>query len=453
MAKTKTQYRCQQCGYISAMALGRCPECQAWGSLSEELNASSPAATKPGPKRIMAQKPQPIRLADVTIAEHTHQPTGLSELDRVLGGGVMPGSYMLLGGDPGIGKSTLVMQWAARQATQQVLYIAGEESPEQIKHRAERLGVSLDHVWVYAELQVTELLATLQDLRPHMLIVDSIQSLYHPELNSAPGGVSQIRECAGVLMQVAKGMGITTILVGHVTKDGQLSGPKVLEHMVDVVLTFEGDKYQPLRVLRATKNRFGSTQEVGLFDMTEAGLAEVQNPSEKFAGSAKTTPLPGSALTVTLEGRRPLLIELQALVSPSAYASPRRLANGVDLGRMHQVVAVVEKQLGLDCSRLDIYVNAVGGFTVEEPAADLAMAMAIITSWRQVSLPPGWVLVGELGLTGEIRRVTGLQTRLAESQRLGFTHMLHPSDKRLTAHPGIRHQDATTLINAISHVL
>ena len=450
MAKVKSQYRCQQCGYISAMAMGRCPECQAWGSLTEEFDS---ATTKPGPKRVLSQKPQPLRLADVTIPEHMHVPTGINELDRVLGGGIMPGSYVLLGGDPGIGKSTLVMQLAAKLTQQQVLYVAGEESPEQIKHRADRLGVSLDHVWVYAELQVTELLATLQDLRPQVLIIDSIQSLYHPELNSAPGGTSQIRECAGVLMQVAKGMGITTILVGHVTKDGQLSGPKVLEHMVDVVLTFEGDKYQPLRVLRANKNRFGSTQEVGLFDMTEAGLAEVQNPSEKFASHAKTAPLPGSAMTVTLEGRRPLLIELQALVSPSAYASPRRLANGVDINRMHQVIAVVEKQLGLDCSRLDIYVNAVGGFTVEEPAADLAMAMAIITSWRQVSLPPGWVLVGELGLTGELRRVTGLQTRLAESQRLGFSHVLHPVDKRVSAQAGLQHAAANTLLNAVTSIL
>jgi DNA repair protein RadA/Sms len=454
MAKVKTTFCCSQCGYISAVPLGRCPECQAWNTLVATEKDVTPS--KPGPRRVAALKPKPTRLADVVVPVDMHLPSGLTELDRVLGGGVMPGSYILLGGDPGIGKSTLVMQMAARYPQQQVLYVAGEESPEQIKHRAARLGVNLDHVWVYPELQVTELLATVQDLQPAILIVDSIQSIYHPDLNSAPGGVGQIRECAGVLMQVAKAMGITTVLVGHVTKDGQLSGPKLLEHMVDVVLTFEGDKYQPLRVLRANKNRFGNTQEVGLFEMTETGLDPVTDLSTRFTGQNRLNPLPGSALTITLEGRRPLLVELQALVTPSAYASPRRLANGVDLNRLHQVLAVVEKQLGVDCSRLDVYVNAVGGFTVEEPAADLAMAMAILTSWRQVSLPPHWVLVGELGLTGELRSIAGLPVRLTESERLGLHHVLHPADSRLgkvptlpkvTAHP------VKTLLTAVTTVL
>jgi DNA repair protein RadA/Sms len=481
MAKVKHQYRCQQCGYVSAMAMGRCPDCQAWGSLQEEFldpTGGAGAAAKPGPKRIGATKPQPIRLSTVTLPTQDRYATGIGELDRVLGSGtssgasatgndtngngLMPGSYILLGGDPGIGKSTLVLQWAARMPQCQILYIAGEESPEQIKHRADRLGLPLDHVWVYAECQVTECLATVQELRPHMLIVDSIQSMYHPDMSNTPGSTAQIRECAGVLMQVAKTLGITTVLIGHVTKDGQLSGPKLLEHLVDVVLTFEGDKYQPLRVLRANKNRFGSTQEVGLFEMTELGLKEVTNPSEHFTSHNRQHPLPGSALTVTLEGRRPLMIELQALVSPSAYASPRRLANGVDTNRLHQVVAVVEKQLGIDFSRMDVYINAVGGFTVEEPAADLAMAMALVTSWRQVSLPPGWVIMGELGLTGELRRITGLPVRLAESQRMGLSHALYPAAAETTkqtkttktpASSTLTPHGINTLLQAITTVL
>ncbi|MBY0403147.1 MAG: DNA repair protein RadA, partial [Cyanobacteria bacterium] len=366
--------------------------------------------------------------------------TGFPELDRVLGGGlggggIVPGSYILLGGDPGIGKSTLMLQLAEKLSNgiekpnsprKNVLYIAGEESPHQLKMRAERLSLKMGSFWVYPETDLSLIIEEIKHNQPDVVIIDSIQSIYSPALSGTPGSVGQIKECAGALMNLAKGYGITIFLVGHVTKEGAISGPKLLEHTVDSVLYFEGEKYSDLRILRSVKNRFGNTQEIGVFEIGSQGLIEVSNPSELFLSKSSYQNHPGSVILATVEGSRPLLVELQALVGQSAYATPRRVANGVEFNRLHQVVAVLERRLGLDFSRQDIYVNVVGGLHIEEPAADLAIALAILTSQRNIAILPGTVLAGEIGLTGEIRPIRHGEKRMSEAQTLGFKQMILP---------------------------
>jgi DNA repair protein RadA/Sms len=400
--------------------------------------------------------------------------TGFVELDRVLGGGLVPGALVLLGGDPGIGKSTLLLQVAQAMASQcRVLYVSAEESAQQVRLRWRRLvprgtaraddseapveasgrrppGASLQ---LLAETDLDQVLEELDALRPAVAILDSIQALHDANLSSAPGTVAQVRECAAALQRLAKRQGAALLLVGHVTKEGLLAGPKVLEHLVDTVLTFEGDRFASHRLLRAVKNRFGATHELGVFEMRDGGLAEVTNPSELFLGGGQ--PSPGTATIVAFEGTRPLVVELQALVSPTSYASPRRTATGVGTNRLHQILAVIEKHLGLPLSRFDCYLAVAGGLQVEEPAADLGVAAAVVASHRDLTLPPGTVLIGELGLGGQLRPVGQLELRLQESARLGFTRAVVPRGGGLGtgASPGLEILESSTLAEAMARAL
>lgn len=442
MAKSKVTYLCTECGYSAPSYLGRCPECQSWNSFNEQISVK-PKTDTLRTRTLIASPPSPhetgggnsssriVRLSDVTMENAEQFSSGFPELDRVLGGGIMPGGYVLVGGDPGIGKSTLMLQTASKVGEQGkfVLYVAGEESPYQIKMRAERLAVSADKISVLPVTNIQQVLEAIRSALPDLVIIDSIQAMYCADVSGTPGSVSQIKECAAILMEAAKTLNIPIFLIGHVTKEGVVSGPKLLEHTVDAVLYFEGDKYQNLRILRTVKNRFGSTQEIGVFEMAEMGLKEITNPSELFLsqsmlGSAGNQP--GSVVAATIEGSRPILVEIQALVGQSAYPSPRRVGNGIDANRLHQIIAVLERRLGLDFSRQDVYVNVVGGLRIDEPAADLAVAVAIISGARNLSVITGTVVTGEMGLTGEIRPVRQCQNRLQEAARIGFQRMLIP---------------------------
>lgn len=414
----KVEYVCQSCGYRSARWLGRCPSCEGWNTLVEEVSV---------PRRPASRAAKPVPLPEVSPLPEKRWPTGITELDRVLGGGFVPGSLVLVGGDPGIGKSTLALQAAHRLAEvgRQVLYVAGEESAQQTRMRAERLGALSRGVWVVAETDLDAVLAACRRLRPALVVVDSIQTVYRPDVPSAPGSVGQVRECAAALLQLAKSEGVAVLLVGHVTKEGMLAGPKVLEHLVDTVLYFEGERHQSYRVLRATKNRFGSTNEIGVFEMRASGLEEVPNPSAAFL-SERPPGASGAAVVCTLEGSRPLLVEVQALVSPSAFGTPRRATSGVDYNRLLLLLAVLEKHAGLSFSQADVYANAAGGVRVEEPAADLGVALSLASSYRSTALDSQTVFCGELGLAGEVRPVPQLGRRLAEAKKLGFSRALVP---------------------------
>ncbi|HEY9900031.1 MAG TPA: DNA repair protein RadA [Pantanalinema sp.] len=456
MAKLKTKYVCQQCASEQPRWMGKCPECNAWNSLVEEA-VSAPAPTgaaKPGTFKSPAIGRAPQRLRDVSIHDEERFSSGLGELDRVLGGGVVPGSLVLLGGDPGIGKSTLLLQVAQHLAGigRRVLYVSGEESARQIRMRARRLGAENDHLYVLAETDMSVIAATLSEVQPEWAVIDSIQAIYDPDLNSAPGSVSQVRGATGTLMRLAKDQGISLCIVGHVTKEGTLAGPRVLEHMVDTVLYFEGDRFKSYRLVRAVKNRFGSTNEVGLFEMQEAGLQEVTNPSAVFLAE-RTKETTGSAIVSTMEGTRPLLVEIQALVSPSTLASPRRASTGIEHNRMVQILAVLEKRVGLPLSKYDVYVNVVGGLSIEEPAGDLGVALAVASSMRDVALAPEAIAMGEVGLNGEIRGVNGLEARLKEAAKLGFTKAIVPAhsldDKSLRLPKGLEVVGVNRLYDAI----
>lgn len=461
MSKTTTRYTCTECQYVAAAYMGKCPRCDAWGSMTETRQAKAPTATDlaqpSGRFQVLRERlsasndptapPQragtsdshhPQALATITTEASQRDTTGYAELDRVLGGGLLQGSYVLIGGDPGIGKSTLLLQVAAQlpvlnsahhpeAATATVLYVAGEESPQQIKQRAERLSLSHANILLTTQTQIEALVEQIQTLRPRWVIIDSIQSLYSPHVSSTPGSVSQLKECASVLMQVAKTTQTTILLIGHVTKEGGVAGPKVLEHTVDTVLYLEGERYQNLRLLRAVKNRFGNQQELGVFEMQGGGMVEVPNPSARFLSlSGNAEPQPGSVITATVEGSRPLLVEIQALVGQTVYPNPRRLANGFENNRLHQIIAVLERRLGLDVTRQDVYVNVVGGFTIDEPAADLAIALAIIGSHTNQPMPGQTVVFGELGLTGEIRPVPHTAWRMQEAAKIGVQRMIAP---------------------------
>jgi len=415
----RVYYVCQSCGYRSPRWLGRCPNCDAWNSLAEEVE---------GPRRRPERRTaQPVPLPEVSPLPEQRWPTGIGELDRVLGGGFVPGSLVLVGGDPGIGKSTLALQAAYRlaEAGRPVLYVAGEESAQQTRMRAERLGAVSRGVWVVAETDLDAVLASVRKLRPSLVVVDSIQTVYRPDLPSAPGSVGQVRECAAALLQLAKSEGVAVVLVGHVTKEGMLAGPKVLEHLVDTVLYFEGERHQAYRVLRATKNRFGSTNEIGVFEMGPTGLVEVPNPSAVFLGE-RPPGAAGAAVVCTVEGSRPLLVEVQALVSPSAFGTPRRATSGVDYNRLLVLLAVLEKHAGLSFSQADVYANAAGGVRVEDPSADLGTALAVVSSYRSTALDDRTVFCGELGLAGEVRPVPHLARRLGEARKLGFERAVVP---------------------------
>ncbi len=416
----KTSFICQVCGYSTVKWLGRCPDCGGWSTFQEEIIKKSTSQSSPDMSKLLP-------IGNIEVKEESRFSTGIAELDRVLGGGIVDGSLIIVGGEPGIGKSTLLLQAANTCGNDAgtVLYVSGEESREQIRLRANRLGSLSPRLYVMAETDLNIIIECVNKLSPRVLIVDSIQTIYHPDLTSPPGTVSQIRDCTYELMKIAKSTGLVIFLVGHVTKQGIIAGPKLLEHMVDTVLYFEENSQQPYRILRSVKNRFGSTNELGIFEMTSEGLKEVPNPSEVFL-SERTSDFPGTVVFPTIEGTRPLLVEIQALTGYSTYAQPRRSGNGIDLNRMFLVLAVLEKRIGLRFGNIDVYINVVGGIRVDEPAADLAIACAICSSFWDRPVPSQSVIFGEIGLTGEIRNVLHSDRRLSEVYKMGFHRCVLP---------------------------
>jgi DNA repair protein RadA/Sms len=425
MSKIHSKYTCQSCGYESARWVGKCPNCGVWNSFVEELIASKKTSRKSGAS---AGGRGPISIEDVDVSPEPRTSTHIPELDRVLGGGIVPGSVVLVGGDPGIGKSTLMMQMACAMPEKTVLYITGEESPQQIKLRAERLDVRPSrNLLLLAETNLEVIEALLEKQTPDIFIVDSIQTMLHPSFESAPGTVSQVREAASFFSRIAKSRNIPAFLVGHVTKEGVIAGPKVIEHMVDTVLQFEGERHYAYRVLRAMKNRFGSTNEIGIFEMHDGGLKEVENPSRAFLAERQYG-ASGSTVVAGMEGTRPLLLEVQALVAPTSYGVPQRTATGFDSRRLQMLLAVLEKRVGLRVGSLDVFVNVAGGVRVDEPAADLGMAAAIVSSLKDIPSDSQAVVVGEVGLGGEIRTVHQVERRAAEASKLGFTRIILPKN-------------------------
>lgn len=426
--KTKTTFVCQECGQTSVKWLGKCPSCQAWSSFVEELEAPE-ASSSPGGGAfgaIHATKPQ--KLKDVEGAQLNRKNCGIGELDRVLGGGIVKGALILLGGDPGIGKSTLLLQTTVLCSNRgdRVLYVTGEESPKQTKMRFDRLGAQLNSdLWLVAETSVERIEEHIKDIKPTLLIIDSVQTLYTQQLQSAPGSVGQLRAVTSRMMAIAKGQEISTFLVGHVTKDGAIAGPRVLEHMVDTVLYFEGQKGHPLRMLRAVKNRFGSTDEVGTFEMQENGLVEVLNPSELFL-SERAKDASGSVVTCSYEGTRPLLVEIQGLVCPTVYGNPRRTTLGFDSNRVAMLMAVLEKKAGLEIAGADVFLNIAGGVKLNEPALDLGVLIALASSHIDRAIDYHTMVFGEIGLGGEIRAVNGATARIIEGKQLGFKKIILP---------------------------
>ncbi|MEH2463835.1 DNA repair protein RadA [Nostoc sp.] len=466
MAKPKTFYVCNECGAESPQWFGKCPACGTYNSLEEQITiqssvdvpsrggVSSWQSTQTNGKS--QAKPAKARASltfdQITDRQIARWESGYGELDRVLGGGVVPGSMVLIGGDPGIGKSTLLLQVSNQLAQKyRILYVTGEESGQQVKLRASRLGVSKSvnlvneqkgtvivdttlpidpdsigaDLYVLPETDLEEILREIDSLKPNVAVIDSIQTVFFPALTSAPGSVAQVRECTAALMKVAKHEDVTMLIVGHVTKEGAIAGPKVLEHLVDTVLYFEGDRFASHRLLRTVKNRFGATHEIGIFEMVAEGLREVANPSELFLGN-RDDPAPGTAIVVACEGTRPIVVELQALVSPTSYPSPRRAGTGVDYNRLVQILAVLEKRVGIPMSKLDSYVASAGGLNVEEPAVDLGIAIAIVASFRDRIVDPGTVLIGEVGLGGQVRSVSQMELRLKEAAKLGFKRAIVP---------------------------
>ncbi|WP_410618141.1 DNA repair protein RadA [Amycolatopsis sp. cmx-8-4] len=449
--KKGVNYRCASCGYEAAKWLGRCPECQEWGSFAERG-----AAGKPAIQRVAAGAPsapaRPIGEVDVETARARR--TGVSELDRVLGGGLVPGAVVLLAGEPGVGKSTLLLevayQWA--KTVDRSLYVTGEESAGQVRLRAERTGNVHDRMFLAAESDLSAILGHVDDVKPGVLIVDSVQTMASPLVDGSPGGVTQVKAVTSGLVALAKERGLPVVLVGHVTKDGTVAGPRVLEHLVDVVLQFEGDKHSTLRMVRGIKNRFGAADEIGCFELVEEGIVGVPDPSGLFI-SQTAEPVPGTAITVAMEGKRPLLGEVQALVSSTSAPQPRRAVSGLDSARVAMVLAVLEKRGGLKLADKDVYVATVGGMKITEPGTDLALVLALTSSFGDVALSPRLVSVGEVGLAGEIRRVPSVGRRLAEAARLGFTHALVPPDSGKPP-AGIRVLEVANVadaLNAASH--
>ncbi|PPS45380.1 DNA repair protein RadA [Chroococcidiopsis sp. TS-821] len=469
MPKPRTYYVCNECGAESPQWFGKCPACGTYNSLEEQIEPTT-SATLPSRGGLQltrsnnksATKPAKPR-ASLTFAQISDRQvmrwvSGYGELDRVLGGGIVPGSLVLIGGDPGIGKSTLLLQVSNQLAQKyRILYVCGEESGQQVKLRASRLGVAKPindsnngeaninlpqsnsaatdiavgaDLYVLPETDLEEILREIDSLKPNVAVIDSIQTVYFPTLTSAPGSVAQVRECTAALMQVAKRDDVTMLIVGHVTKEGAIAGPKVLEHLVDTVLYFEGDRFASHRLLRTVKNRFGATHEIGIFEMIDRGLREVPNPSELFLGN-RDEPAPGTAIVVACEGTRPIVVELQALVSPTSYASPRRSTTGVDYNRLLQILAVLEKRVGIPLSKLDSYVASAGGLNVEEPAVDLGVAIAVVASFRDRVVDPGTVLIGEVGLGGQVRAVSQMELRLKEAAKLGFKRAIVPKGQNL----------------------
>ncbi|MCH8567690.1 MAG: DNA repair protein RadA [Balneolales bacterium] len=429
MAKSKSRYECNSCGYITPRWLGNCPGCKSWNSFTEvkELPQESAKASAHRAKTAAgsAQIPEARKLAEVRLDETMRTTTGMAEFDRVLGGGLVGGSFILIGGDPGVGKSTLSLQLAGKRPDLKILYCSGEESAGQIRQRADRLGIVSDGLYIYTETDILGIQRTAEEINPDLLIIDSIQTVYRPEVSSMPGSVAQIRETAGLLMRMAKLNQLTTIVIGHVTKDGDLAGPRVLEHMVDVVLQFEGDKQLNYRLLRTLKNRFGRTHEVGVFEMNQAGLRDVENPSELFL-SAFTEGISGNAAACILEGNRAIILEVQALVTPASYGTPQRTASGFDHRRLSLLIAVLEKRLGYRFGDKDVFLNVAGGIRLQDTASDLAVATALVSSFLDKAIPERTLLIGEIGLGAEVRPVNGLETRVREARKSGFKKIYIP---------------------------
>ena len=424
----KIVYFCQECGYESSKWMGQCPGCKAWNTLVEEtISTKKGTSSGIGSFQNSGKRPEPVRLKDISLSEDERQLTKIGELDRVLGGGIVPGSLVLVGGDPGIGKSTLLLQVCRNLAEKQVsvLYISGEESLRQIKLRANRIGQFTDKMQLLCETNLEVIREVIERRKPDVVVIDSIQTMFHEDVSSAPGSVSQVRESTNILMQIAKGMGVSIFIVGHVTKEGNVAGPRVLEHMVDTVLYFEGDRHASYRILRGVKNRFGSTNEIGVFEMRETGLAEVKNPSE-YMLNGRPENASGSVVACTMEGTRPLLNELQAQVCHSKFGIPRRQTTGTDFNRVNLLMAVLEKRSGVQLSSCDAYVNITGGIKIQEPAIDLGIVLAILSSFRNKALNPKMVAFGEVGLSGEVRAVSMAKQRVAEAEKLGFEECVVP---------------------------
>ena len=424
MAKIKTKYVCQSCGYETAKWLGKCPECTKWNTFVEEIDQKS---TKKEVFIIDKSSSKPVSINSIESKEEERFTTDINELDRVLGGGIVKGSLVLVGGDPGIGKSTLLIQVSSNVANlgKTVLYITGEESESQIKMRAKRLGINSENLYIFVENNLSIIESYLESVNPELIILDSIQTVFSPEISSAPGTVSQIKEGTSKFMKISKKMGISTFIVGHVTKEGSLAGPKLLEHMVDTVLYFEGERYNTYRLVRAVKNRFGSTNELGVFEMRDLGLVELDNPS-KILISEKPKDVAGSVIISTVEGTRPMLLELQALVSPTSFGIPKRTSTGVDYNRVGMLLAVLEKRVGLQIQNQDVYINIVGGIKINEPSIDLGIAISVASSFRNIPIDEDIAVTGEVGLTGEVRAVSFIEKRIAECKKLGFKKIVVP---------------------------
>lgn len=455
MAKKRSSYVCNNCGRRSAGFFGRCPTCGEFDTMVEHLEEAKSRA-RPHRQTSTTQGRIPLPLAEIGREEVSRVPIPINEFNRVLGGGVVPGSLILLGGEPGIGKSTLVIEAAAKlsHANGPVLYVSGEESAAQIKMRADRLGLNAPNLFLLTETELESIFQQIETLEPQLVVIDSIQTTTVAELTSSPGLVAQVRECAVRLQTLAKSTGISVLMIGHVTKDGSIAGPRVLEHIVDTVLYLEGDPFQHYRLLRSVKNRFGATSEVGVFEMQGRGIIQVENPSQAFL-EERVINASGSAIAITMEGTRPLLVEMQALTSPSAFGNPRRTPNGVDINRLLLISAVLSKRMGLKLFEQDIFVNVIGGIKIGEPASDLAMAMAIASSYYDRPLPADLAIVGEVGLSGEIRRVGQLSARLKEAQKIGFKRALIPKLRRggEDIPPGIELVEVSDLAEALRAIL
>lgn len=427
MAKDKTVFVCNSCGYESPKWMGKCPACNEWNTFFEEK-----LVKLSGTKYEKKKEVNPMVLNELQGKDIVRNSTGFNELDRVLGGGIVSGSLVLLGGEPGIGKSTLILQICDKiKGNGQVLYVSGEESAEQIKIRADRLGINNKDILFLGETDIEIIGEVILKTNPKLVIIDSIQTMYSEDITSAPGSVSQVREITSKIMRMCKENAITTIIIGHVTKDGSIAGPRVLEHMVDTVLYLEGERYFSYRILRGVKNRFGSTNEIGMFEMQDKGMVEITNPSSILISEREETP-PGSIIVATMEGTRPLLIEIQSLTSTSVFGLPRRTANGMDYNRLTLLIAVLEKKVGMSLGNQDVYINIVGGIKLNEPAIDLGVILAAASSYKNISIPKGYVAIGEVGLTGEVRSVNLIEKRIKEAEKLGFKCCIIPeSNKKL----------------------
>lgn len=424
MSKVKTKYVCQNCGYSTLRWSGKCPECDTWSSLVEEI-VSTGKKKSSGNGMLRVNEGSYKLISEISSVSESRTQTHISELDRVLGGGIVGGSVILIGGDPGIGKSTLMLQLAEQIKDKKILYVSGEESASQIKLRADRLNYHLGNFYILSETNMEIIEAVIEKESPDIVVVDSIQTVYRPEIESAPGTVSQLRESAALLMFIAKKKNVSVFIVGHITKDGMIAGPKVLEHMVDVVLQFEGERTHSYRILRGIKNRFGSTNEIGIFEMTDMGLKEVLNPSEVFL-SQRNYGASGCVISASIEGTRPILIEVQALVTSSNFGIPQRTSMGFDYKKLSIIIAVIEKKLGIVLSKSDIFINIAGGIKIDEPAIDLAVAMSIYSSFRDIPLDSETVILGEIGLSGEIRTISYIDRRITEAAKLGFKRIIVP---------------------------